>query len=59
MWGTFRQVQVFVEESKGSGEKNKELDCPTVTLEVDHEPADLLIVTTAGEKFEKVNPYEG
>lgn len=50
---------IVVDESKGSGEKNKELDCPTCTLEVDHEPSDLLIVTTAGEKFEKVNPYEG
>ena len=47
---------IVVEETKGKGEKNKELDCPCAALEVKTEPADILIVSTTGEKFEHLKP---
>ena len=45
---------IVVEETKASGEKYKGLDCPCATLEVDHMPADLLIVSTTGEQFDHI-----
>ena len=46
---------IVVEEIKGSGEKNKELDCPCAVLEVNDMPQDLLIVSTTGKQFEKIS----
>lgn len=45
---------IVVEEIKGSGGKNKELDCPCAVLEVNNMPQDLLIVSTTGKQFEKI-----
>ena len=47
---------IVVEETKASGDKYTGLDCPCAELEVDHMPSDLLIVSTTGEQFEKINP---
>ena len=47
---------IVVEEYKDSGAKYEGLNCPCAALEVDQMPADLLIISTAGEHFEKINP---
>ena len=46
---------IVVEETKASGEKYTGLECPCAVLEVDHMPAELLIVSATGEQF---NPIE-
>jgi len=46
---------IVVEETKASGEKYTGLECPCAVLEVDHMPAEILIVSTTGEQF---NPIE-
>ena len=50
---------IVVEESKISGDKYTGLDCPCAVLEVNNMPSELLIVSTTGEQFEKINPVEG
>lgn len=47
---------IVVEEYKESGTKYEGLNCPCAALEVNQMPADLLIISTAGEHFEKINP---
>lgn len=46
---------IVVEEYKDSGAKYEGLNCPCAALEVNKMPADLLIISTAGEHFEKIN----
>ena len=46
---------IVVEETKANGEKYKGLECPCAELELNDMPADLLIVNTTGEQFEKIN----
>lgn len=45
---------IVVEEYKDSGAKYEGLNCPCAALEVNRMPADLLIVSTTGEPFEKL-----
>ena len=45
---------IVVEEYKDSGAEYEGLYCPCAALEVNQIPADLLIISTAGEKFEKL-----
>ena len=45
---------IVVEETKASGEKYTGLDCPCAVLEVNHMPAELLIVSTTGEQFNHI-----
>ena len=46
---------IVVEEYKDSGAKYEGLNCPCAALEVNKMPADLLIISTAGEQFEKIS----
>ena len=45
---------IVVEEYKDSGAEYEGLNCPCAALEVNQIPADLLIISTAGEKFEEL-----
>ena len=47
---------IVVEEYKESGTEYEGLYCPCAALEVNRVPADLLIISTAGEHFEKIDP---
>ena len=47
---------IVVEETKESGMKYTGLECPCAALEVDHMPAELLIVSTTGEVFSPIEP---
>ncbi len=47
---------IVVEETKATGDKFTGLECPCVSLEVDHLSSDLLIVSTTGEVFEHITP---
>ena len=38
------------------GDKYTGLDCPNAALEVDHAPSEVLIVSTKGEQFNKIEP---
>jgi hypothetical protein len=48
------KLVIVVEETKAAGDKYTGLDCPTAALEVDHEPSEVLIVSTKGEQFNKI-----
>ena len=47
---------IVVEEYKESGTEYEDLNCPCAVLEVNRVPADILIISTAGEHFEKIDP---
>ena len=46
---------IVVEEYKNSGVEYTGLECPCAVLELDHMPADLLIVSTTGEQFNEIS----
>ncbi len=46
---------IVVEEYKITEEKYEGLECPCAALEVNHMPADLMIVSTTGEQFNELN----
>lgn len=48
------KLVIVVEETKAAGEKYTGLDCPTAALELDHAPSEILIVSTKGEEFKKI-----
>jgi hypothetical protein len=48
------KLVIVVEETKAAGDKYTGLDCPTAALEVDHAPSEVLIVSTKGEQFKKI-----
>ena len=45
---------IVVEEITGSGDEYEGLNCPCAVMEVNRMPADLLIVSTTGEQFNKI-----
>lgn len=49
------KLVVVVEETKASGDRYTGLDCPCAVLETDHEPSEVLIVSTTGEQFKKID----
>lgn len=50
------KLVIVVEETKAAGDKYTGLDCPTAALEIDHAPSEVLIVSTKGEQFNKIEP---
>lgn len=50
------KLVIVVEETVASGDEYDGLDCPCAVLQLDHEPAEILIVSTAGEQFDLIVP---
>ena len=50
------KLVIVVEETKAKGDKYTGLDCPCAVLETDHAPSEVLIVSTKGEQFKKIEP---
>ena len=50
------KLVIVVEETKATGEKYEGLECPCAVLELNTMPGELLIVSTSGKTFDKIEP---